>query len=144
MGKEKALVVLDSNVLVSALLFGGRLGALREAWRHGRFRLLLCRETADELIRVLAYPKFRLTNKEIVFLLEKEVLPFADVVDSGGCPGKWCRDPDDDAFIRCAMAGGAKWLVSGDADLLVLGQVESIRIMTPAAFLAHLDQTYGV
>lgn len=138
MGKKKEAltrVVLDTNVLVSTLLFGGRLDGLREAWRRGRFRLLLCRETADELLRVLAYPKFRLTKAEITALFEREVLPFAEVVDPGGLPGSWCRDPDDDAFLRCALAGGAGWLVSGDADLLVLRRVETVRIVSPAEYL---------
>ena len=58
-------VVLDTNVVVSALLFtSGRLAWVRRAWQHQRLRPLVCRETANELLRVLTYPKFRLTDGE--------------------------------------------------------------------------------
>jgi len=76
-------VVLDTNCLVSALLFKrGRLTALRRAWQNGLFRPLVCRETAAELIRVLAYPKFRLSKADLEALLA-EFLPFAEI-----CPVK--------------------------------------------------------
>jgi predicted nucleic acid-binding protein len=56
--------VFDTNVVVSALVFGRRLAWLRQAWASGQVVPLLCRPTAEELLRVLAYPKFRLTPAE--------------------------------------------------------------------------------
>jgi len=137
--------VLDTNVLLSALLFGGRLEGLRRAWRVGRVRPVLSRETADELLRVMAYPKFRLTRAEITFLFEAELLPFAEVVEIPASGGRkhWCRDPDDDKFLRCAMAGRCAWLVSGDDDLLSLKRVGKVAILSPAAFLAALGEIDG-
>jgi predicted nucleic acid-binding protein len=89
--------VLDTNVLLSALLFGGRLEGLHRAWRAGRLRLVLSRETTDELLRVMAYPKFRLTRDEITFLFDTELLPFAEVVELPASKGKqrWSRDPEE-------------------------------------------------
>jgi len=137
--------VLDTNVLLSALLFGGRLERLRRAWRAGRVRPVLSRETADELLRVMAYPKFRLTKIEIAFLFEAELLPFAEVVElpASEARRRWCRDPDDDKFIRCAMAGKCARLVSGDDDLLSLKRVGKVTILSPAEFLAALGEIDG-
>lgn len=61
----------------------------------------------------MAYPKFRLTHAEITFLFETELLPFAEVVEIPASAGKkrWCRDPEDDKFIRCAKAGKCARLV---------------------------------
>lgn len=135
--------VLDTNVLVSALLFGGRLSALRDAWRGGRVRLVMCRETVDEFLRVLACPKFRLSEREITFLIESEVIPFADVVDISGREGAYSRDPEDDKFIQCALAGRCRYLVSGDADLLSLGKAGTVRIVPPEEFLSTLGKSSG-
>jgi len=99
--------VLDTNVLLPALLFGGRLEGLHRAWRAGRLRLVLSRETADELLRVMAYPKFRLTHAEISYLFDTELLPFADVVELPASKRgqRWSRDPEDDKFIRNSPPG---------------------------------------
>lgn len=137
--------VLDTNVLLSALLFGGRLEGLRNAWRAGRLRLVLSRETVNELLRVMAYPKFRLTPAEITFLFEIELLPFAEVVEVPASTGKtrWSRDPEDDKFIRCARAGKCARLVSGDDDLLSLKRVGKVAILSPAEFLVVLGEAGG-
>ena len=137
--------VLDTNVLLSALLFGGRLEGLHRAWRAGRLRLVLSRETADELLRVMAYPKFRLTRAEITFLFDIELLPFADVVELPASKGgrRWSRDPDDDKFIRCALAGKCARLVTGDDDLLSLKRVGKVAILSPAEFLGMLGEIDG-
>ncbi len=60
-----------------------------------------------------SYQKFRLTHAEITFLFETELLPFAEVVEIPASAGKkrWCRDPEDDKFIRCAKAGKCARLV---------------------------------
>jgi predicted nucleic acid-binding protein len=53
--------------------------------------------------------------------------------------GNFSRDPDDDKFIHAALAAGAQWLVTGDSDLLTLGKVEDVVIMTPAQALRQLE-----
>ena len=58
-------VVLDTNVLISALLFrAGALSWIRQAWQSNIIRPVASRETTLQLIRVLAYPKFRLTDDD--------------------------------------------------------------------------------
>ena len=134
--------VLDTNVILSALLFGGRLERLHRAWRAGRLRLVMSRETTDELLRVMAYPKFRLTHAEITFLFDTELLPFADVIvlPASNSKQRWSRDSEDDKFIRCAKAGKCARLITGDDDLLSLKRVGKVVILSPAEFLGALGK----
>ena len=121
-------VVLDTNVLVSALLFGGRLDALIGRWKSGDLIPLFSRATFAEFRRVLAYPRFGLTGPEINDLIEEEILPWCEVVEIGEEIRGVCRDPGDDMFLCCAVAAGADAIVSGDRDLLDLGAFRDIPI----------------
>ena len=129
-------VVFDTNVVVSALLFRhGKLSWLREFWRSERAVALVSRDTTAELMRVLAYPKFRLNSGDIETLLS-DYLPFAEVVDqilvSQEAPV--CNDPDDQMFIDLALSGGARYLVTGDSDLLSMADLCPFTIIQPADF----------
>lgn len=134
-------VVLDTNVALSALVFrGGALAALRPRWQRGDFVPLVSRATAAELMRVLGYPKFRLDSAEQEELLA-DYLPWAEVVVIPQPPpsAPACRDAADEPFLHLALAGRAQWLITGDADLLVLaGSLGHCRIATPDALLAAL------
>ena len=127
-------VVLDTNVLVSALLFGGRLDALIGRWKSGELIPLFSRATFAEFRRVLAYPRFGLTGPEINALIEEEILAWCEVVETGEEIRGVCRDPGDDIFLSCAVAAGADAIVSGDRDLLDLGAFRGIPILPVAAF----------
>ena len=128
--------VLDTNVLVSALLFrSGRLSWLRQAWQTMALRPVMAKPPTDEVLRVLAYPKFRLTSAEVEALLE-ELLPWVEVF-AAPIPSvvkRWTvRDPKDQIFLDLALGAGVDLLVTGDADLLVLAdQVEGLQICQPA------------
>jgi len=143
MGKKIAppLVVVDTNVLVSCLLFGGRLGRLRDLWTERRIVPLLSRETFDELRRVLTYPKFSLSPQEMQAIIDIEILPYCEVVEVGTVITKGCRDPHDDKFLAVAACGRADWLITGDKDLLELQVWQRTRIITPADFLHHIGGT---
>jgi len=127
-------VVLDTNVLVSALLFGGSLDALIGRWKSGELIPLFSRATFAEFRRVLAYPRFGLTGPEINALIEEEILAWCEVVETGEEIRGVCRDPGDDIFLSCAVAAGADAIVSGDRDLLDLGAFRGIPILSVAAF----------
>ena len=132
-------VVFDTNTVVSALLFkDGRLAWLRRSWATGALTPLVCTETVAELLRVLAYPKFRLSRAEIDELLG-DFLPFAEIVEVTG--GEWpsCRDPDDRVFLALARQTGADALVTGDDDLLELRDTFPWRILTPAELKEWAD-----
>jgi putative PIN family toxin of toxin-antitoxin system len=115
-------VVLDTNVVLSALVFGGGLpGAVRVAWQSGALRPLASAATVQELVRVLAYPKFRLSAAEQEELLA-DYLPYVQTVRIPNPPPvvPACRDPMDEPFMQLALAGKARVLVSGDRDLLAV------------------------
>ncbi|HBG05602.1 MAG: putative toxin-antitoxin system toxin component, PIN family [Geobacteraceae bacterium GWC2_58_44] len=123
-------VVIDTNILVSGLLFGGKPGKLRDLWIAGRLLPLLSKETFTEFRRVLNYPKFRLSPAEIIMLVEEELLPYADVLDVTVDASGACRDPNDDKFLALAASGKAAYLITGDQDLLVLQSFKKTKIVT--------------
>lgn len=138
-GVKPLRAVFDTNVVVSALLFAsGRLAWLRGAWRGRRVVPVVSRETAAELLRVLAYPKFKLTPGEQEYLLA-DYLPFAEVATPGGSRLPNCRDPHDVPFLALASGAGADVLVSGDDDLLALAGRFRIPIETPEVFRQRLE-----
>lgn len=115
-------VVLDTNVVLSALVFGaGTAGRLRVGWQQGGFVPLVSTAIVQELIRVLAYPKFRLSRLEQDELLA-DYLPHTEAVRIPEPPPTVpeCRDSLDVPFLHLAVAGKANVLVSGDRDLLAL------------------------
>jgi len=115
-------VVLDTNVVLSALLFGGGLVArVRAGWQAGCFVPLASTTTAQELLRALTYPKFKLSAGEQQELLA-DFMPWVQVVRIPDPPPKVppCRDPFDAPFLHLAVVGKARGLVSGDRDLLAL------------------------
>ena len=130
-------IVIDTNVVVSALLFGGTPNKLASLWKAGQIEPVFSKEILDEYLRVLAYPKFSLSEIEIGFLLNHELLPYFRVVDILGVKQKTIieADPDDDKFIICALADKCDFIISGDKHLLELGAYEEIEIITPSTFL---------
>lgn len=137
---EARRVVLDTNTVLSALLFAqGRLVPLRTAWQSGSLSPLLCSQTVEELLRVLAYPKFKLTTAEREELLA-DYLPFGIVIapwrKSPQLPP--CRDKHDRVFLELAAVGAAEWLITGDQDLLSLSGQVGFQIITPAAAIELL------
>ena len=115
-------VVLDTNVVLSALVFrGGAAGRVRQAWQRGQIVPLASIATVQELVRVLAYPKFRLSPAEQHELLA-DYLPCVQTVRIPKPAPRVpvCRDALDEPFMHLAVAGKAQVLVSGDRDLLAI------------------------
>jgi uncharacterized protein len=137
---EHPRVVIDTNLVLSALVFGGRLSRLRFAWQNNRFIPLASEVTIAELVRVLTYPKFKLTNSEQEDLLS-DYLPFCDTVlmpDTLPVVPE-CRDPFDIPFLLLAVVGQANYLVTGDRDLLCLSDNFSCPILTVDQFLTVIN-----
>jgi hypothetical protein len=141
MGEKKKKirrVVLDTSVLISALLFGGELSRLVVRWQMGVFTPVISRDTFEELERVLSYPKFHLSDKEKRLILTEEILPFFEVVEVKEKIKGMCRDPADDKFISCALSAGVEVIVSGDKDLISVGMYKSVKLMSPSDFLKRI------
>lgn len=133
-------VVIDTNLVLSALVFAqGRLMPLRRAWQGAHCQPLVSSVTAAELLRVLAYPKFKLSAADQHELLA-DYLPYCTTVRM---PARLpatpaCRDPFDLPFLQLAMAGKAEYLVTGDQDLLSLSGQLACPIITADQFLKTL------
>ncbi len=128
-------VVLDTNVAISALLFTGIASEIVPLWQKGAITVLLSREILEEYFRVLAYPKFQLSEGEIKGLIEEELLPFVQIIKPGTRIRIVKRDPSDNKFLECAVAGKADVLISGDKELLAIRHYRQVRVQTPSRFL---------
>jgi putative PIN family toxin of toxin-antitoxin system len=134
-------VIIDTNLVLSALVFAqGRLTPLRQAWQAQRIQPLVSRFTAAELIRVFAYPKFKLTADEQQELLA-DYLPYCKTIRIPEPPPKApaCRDAFDVPFLELAVAGKAQALITGDRDLLGLAGTFASPIVTAERFLSTLS-----
>jgi putative PIN family toxin of toxin-antitoxin system len=129
-------VVFDTNVLISAQLseLGKPFACL--CWVRAKATMITAAPLLEDLLTRLSRPKFR------KYRTMSEVEDFVDalaatetVVTIKGLV-RACRDPNDDMFLEAALAGRADVIITGDEDLLVLDPFESVRIVTPAAFLA--------
>ncbi len=133
-------VVIDTNLVLSALVFAqGRLAPLRHAWQGTHCQPLISSVTAAELMRVLAYPKFKLTDAEQQELLA-DYLPYCTTVRMPAKPPRTpaCRDPFDLPFLQLAVAGKVAYLVTGDQDLLSLAGRFVCPIITADQFIKSL------
>lgn len=134
-------VVIDTNLVLSALVFAhGRLAPLRHAWQGTHCQPLVSSITATELMRVLAYPKFKLTAAEQQELVA-DYLPYCTTVRVPDKPPRTpaCRDPFDLPFLQLAVTGKAAYLVTGDQDLLSLAGQFVCPIITADQFMKTLN-----
>ena len=137
--------VLDTNIAISALLFShGRLAPIRLAWQASTFTPLVSTATAEELIRVLGYPIFKLSAADRDELLA-DYLPYCATVEiperAPTIPS--CPDPWDLPFLHLAAHGRANFLVTGDRDLLDIRDKTRFAIVTAAAFISKLQGSIG-
>lgn len=139
--RDRPRWVLDTSVVLAALVRpGGTCGKLRLAWQSDQFVPLASRPVIAELVRVLAYPKFKLSPGEQHDLLA-DYLPWTETVriPSPAPRTPPCRDPHDVPFLQLPMAAKADALLRGDADLLVLAPVPGFDIITPAQAIDRLS-----
>ncbi len=130
-------VVFDTNVVLSALLFtNGQLTWLRDAWGKQLLIPIISKATTEELLRVLAYPKFKLSKEQRNDLLA-EFIPYAEtfVLNTNldeNIP--LCRDKNDQMFVNLAYQSNVQFLITGDKDLLELNHLVEFKIETATTF----------
>ncbi len=138
-------LVIDTNVLLSALLWRNTPYALLEQARNGVVTLISSPALLAELAEVLERPKFDAilaksdTSRAQLFA---KVRLLVEVIDPPPLAQPVCRDPDDDAVLALALAALADLIVSGDDDLLTLVTFEGIPIVTPAQALERLQASH--
>jgi len=135
-------IVLDANIFVSAILSPNGVPAqVLNTWHEGFFELVISSSIIEEIRRVLNYPKLKKFHKKsakeiYLFLDDLEVLTFFAPEKSSLSISD---DPSDDKYINAALEGGAKFLITGDNDLLKIQEYEGIKIITPREFLIELE-----
>jgi len=128
-------VVLDTNVLVSAVIGNGRpRRLLRKAVIDGEYTLVTSDEILGELGRVLHRSEFRISEENIRTILSA-FISSSDIQRTRSRFRVVEADPDDDIIINAAYDGMADFIVSGDGDLLKVGEFRGIKIVTVAAML---------
>ena len=136
--------MFDTNVVVSALVFrSGTTARLRWVWASGRAVPLVSRATTDELLRVLRYPKFRLSSRDVEELLG-DYLPWAEAVDAREGVSEGAADvvragADDQKFLDLAVAGSAEGVVTGDGHLLAVKDAAPFDVVTPSTFMRRVQ-----
>lgn len=134
--------VIDTNVLVSGLLWRGPPHRLIEQVRRGNLILVSSPALLDELADVLQRPKFRAIlarSKVAPPSLLSEMRRLAEIVEPHGAVSV-SRDPDDDVVLALAAAAQADIIISGDHDLLTLQSYRDIRIVDPATAIARIGR----
>ncbi|OGY17452.1 MAG: putative toxin-antitoxin system toxin component, PIN family [Candidatus Chisholmbacteria bacterium RIFCSPHIGHO2_01_FULL_48_12] len=132
-------VVIDTNVFISGVMFGGNPGKIVELLKKFKIKAVVSPDTAVEL--VTKFKKFRVTSEtveDLMYVIDNEdikVVPKRKV--------KVVRDFKDNMFLEAAWAGRADYLVTGDKDLLVLGKFKGTKIVKPKEFLAAIDKGDG-
>jgi len=129
----KPQVVIDTNIWISGLIFGGVPEKVIRQFIEGRIVLVTAEELLSELRRKITR-KFPLFAPQLA-LLEASIREDALLVKLGTISITVSRDVDDNKFIEAAMVGGAQYIISGDKDLLTLGAYGEIKILKPADFL---------
>lgn len=124
-------VVIDTNVFLSGLFFGGNPEKILRLWQNGEIEVLLSPELAAEIIS-----KTKKFNSEQKFLEE-----WAYILNYGTThvlvkeTVSLCRDPKDNMLLALAKQGHADYLITGDKDLLSLKTLTPTRILSPREFL---------
>lgn len=130
-------VVLDTNVVIAALVAEG---LCREVvHRAVRLRVLASSDGLMEELDHTLRRKFTITRATAAFL--KAFRQQIQIVEPASLPKRVCRDRDDDLVLATTVAARADFIVTGDDDLLVLGEYERVAIVSPRRFLERLDAT---
>ena len=131
-------IVLDTNVIASGVYWKGSSFEIIQRWTTDQFQVFITGEILNEykiiLERLDPVPIKPVAQHWIPFIFQNSALVTAKT------SVKICRDPDDDKILDCALAAEAKYIVSGDKDLLILERFQSVEIVTPSAFLQILKK----
>ena len=131
-------VVLDTNVLISAILFGGKPREILEKAIRAEFRLCISEPILEELKGVLQRSKFDYPP-EIIQAILTELTGIADFVNPSKTIDVVLEDPEDNRILECAVEAGANYIITGDFHLLKRSRYRNIEVVNAVAFLEKLS-----
>ena len=137
------IVVLDTNVIISSLLSSkGAPAEIVRRWEAEVFEVVTSPPLLEELGRALHYEqvaRYLKQPQEQIDLFVRRFGVVATLVEPQTTLEAVAGDPDGNRVLECAVAGGASYIVTGDAHLLDLGDYQGIVILKPRSFLSVLD-----
>ena len=127
-------VVVDTNVLISAVFFGGKPGQILDAWQKKKIELVISTKILAEYVDVLhriavKYPKVDIS--QIITLITS----FGLIIEARNLEEPVCEDPDDDKFIAAALESSSRVIITGDSHLLDVSGYSGIEMIQPAVFI---------
>jgi len=131
-------LVLDTNIFISAFYWGGNSQKIIDRIITGLDELYVSGKILEELSEVMARPKFKTEQETIDKYIEAIEKNSKKVFTEGKLKGV-CRDKDDDDKIECGIICNADCIITGDDDLLVLGNYKTIKIITPGEYLTLIN-----
>ena len=129
-------IVIDTNVVASAVFFGGRPRKLLEKLLLGEFTAFVSPEIVDEYQATLHRLQEKYPQKAVSVPLT-QIVTACRLIESKTTV-RVCRDPDDDKFIACAIDSKSLYIVSGDRDLLAVGKYQNVEIVTVADLFTRI------
>ncbi len=137
---ETTRLVIDTNVLVSRLIFRQSIAAQAVRQAMAASQLIISSETLLELETVLFQPKFNTyvpleDRLQFLYQLQSTAVLVEDIPVVMAC-----RDPKDDKFLALAAAGHANLILTGDQDLLTMNPFRGISILSPRQYLDQYSQ----
>jgi uncharacterized protein len=130
----KLQVVIDTNVWISGLVFGGNPEKVMRQFIEGQLIVITAEELLSELRRKIVQ-RFPLYEPQLA-LLEASIREDAILVRLGTVQISASRDADDNKFLETAVIGNAEYIISGDKDLLTIKSYDGIKILKPSDFLS--------
>ena len=128
-------IVVDTNVVMSGVFFGGVPGRILDAWAEGRLELVLSPDILQEYRRVGAELAARYPERSAALAPALTLIAMnATLVDAAPLPAPVSIDPDDDKFLAAADAADVPVIISGDRDLLDVSGWRSVRVLSPRQF----------
>jgi uncharacterized protein len=131
-------IVLDTNVLIRAIIHNGKPRKLFQMGIDGKYQILTSNEILDELSAVLQRPKFKMTREDLMRIVSA-LMAIGDNVRVTSHFKVISNDPDDDIIVNTAHDGNADYLVSGDNDLQNLKNFRGIKIVSVDEMLKILE-----
>jgi putative PIN family toxin of toxin-antitoxin system len=131
-------LVLDTNIFISAFYWGGNSQKIIDRIIAGLDELYISDKILEETSEVMARPKFKTEHETIDRYIETIEKNCKKVSTEGRIRGI-CRDKDDDDKLECGIICNADYIITGDDDLLVLGNYETMKIITPREYLAIIS-----
>ena len=127
-------VILDTNVFISAVFWGGLPQRIIEEWKSGCFTLVVSKEIYEEYLIIAGRLSKRFPTADSAPVLDY-IAKNASFVEAPRFDSQVCEDPDDDVFLEAAVASGAKIIVSGDKHLLACDGYRGVNVIKARVFV---------